>query len=150
MRYESDCFHESRLTDHAAEFAALRTPEDVLNEEMTVGEKRALLAFWASDANAVPDNPTLRQLDSGAVAQVSEILRALHALDEIGRKPPARAPFDRSRSSGRRRNKTRRSWLRYPWRDDDDDDPPPVPAFAGVPPRCGDGGMFAEPEHAVA
>ncbi|WP_245262138.1 hypothetical protein [Mesorhizobium sp. WSM3626] len=117
---------------------------------MTIDEKRALLAFWASDANAVPDNPSLRQLDSGAVAQFSEILRALHTLDEIGRKPPARPPVDRSPPSDRRRNKARRGWIRYPWRDDDDDDPPPVPAYAGVPPRCGDGGMFAEPEHAVA
>ncbi|KAA3449394.1 hypothetical protein C7I87_17810 [Mesorhizobium sp. SARCC-RB16n] len=150
MRSESYCFHESKLTEHAAEFAALRTPEDVLNEEMTIGEKRALLAFWASDANAVPDNPTLRQLESGAIAQVSEILRALRSLDEVRRKPPARAPVDRSPSSSRRRSKTRRNWMRYPWRGDDDDDPPPVPAYAGVPPRCGDGGMFAEPEHAVA
>ncbi|TPK49595.1 hypothetical protein FJ492_00405 [Mesorhizobium sp. B2-5-4] len=150
MRSQAYCFHESKLTDHVAGFAAVRTPEDVLNEEMTIDEKRALLAFWASDANAVPDNPALRQLDSGAVAQVREILRALRSLDEIGRKPPARATVDRSPSSDRRRNKARRGWIRYPWRDDDDDDPPPVPAYAGVPPRRGDGGMFAEPEHAVA
>ncbi|ESY85268.1 hypothetical protein X739_16815 [Mesorhizobium sp. LNHC220B00] len=150
MRSQAYSFHESKPTDYAAEFAALRTPEDVLNENMAIGEKRALLAFWASDAHAVPDKPTLRQLDNGATAQVSEILRALHTLDEIARKPPAKAPFDRNQSSDRRRNKTRRYWLRYPWRDDDDDDPPPVPAYAGVPPRCGDGGMFAVAEHAVA
>ncbi|MBZ9738267.1 MULTISPECIES: hypothetical protein [unclassified Mesorhizobium] len=150
MRSQAYSFHESKPTDHAAEFAAIRRPEDVLNEDMAIGEKRALLAFWASDAHAVPDNPTLRQLDNGAIARVSEILGALHALDGIGRKPPVGASFDRRPSSGRRRNETRRHWLRYPWRDDDDDDPPPVPAFAGVPPRRGDGGMFAEPEHAVA
>lgn len=150
MRSEAYDYHEPEPKNLAAEYAGLQTPDDVLKEEMTIGAKRALLAFWASDVHAVPGRPALRQLENGAIVEVGDILRALNQLDEIGRKPPDfRGRSNVGRSSDRRRDKARRSWLRYPWRDDDDD-PPPVPAYVAVPPRRGDGGVFAEPEHAAA
>ncbi|MCA0034086.1 MULTISPECIES: hypothetical protein [unclassified Mesorhizobium] len=148
MKSEAYDYHEPK--NLAAEYAALQTPDDVLKEEMTIGAKRALLAYWASDVHAVPGRPALRQLENGVIVKVGDILRALNQLDEIEGKPPvSRARESGGRSSDRRRDKARRSWLRYPWRDDDDD-PPPVPAYVAVPPRRGDGGVFAAPEHAAA
>ncbi|TIN92373.1 MAG: hypothetical protein E5Y12_15145 [Mesorhizobium sp.] len=150
MRSEAYDYHEPEPKNLAAEYAGLQTPDDVLKEEMTIGAKRALLAFWASDVHAVPGRPALRRLDNGAIVEVGDILRALNQLDEIEGKPSvSRRRSNGGRSSDRRRDKARRSWLRYPWRDDDDD-PPPVPAYVAVPPRRGDGGVFAEPEHAAA
>ncbi|WP_245270478.1 hypothetical protein [Mesorhizobium ciceri] len=61
MRTEAYIFHQPEPKNLAAESAELRTPDDVLNEEtMTIGAKRALLAFWASDVHAVPDSPAFR------------------------------------------------------------------------------------------
>jgi hypothetical protein len=51
--------------------------------DMSVADKRALLADWASDARAVRDHPALRQLDSGAVVNIDAILSALKRLDGI-------------------------------------------------------------------
>lgn len=60
-------------------------PDEVLADpSLWDEEKRALLAAWASDAHAVEGRPTLRQLDSGAIVPVSEILAALRSLDENG------------------------------------------------------------------
>jgi hypothetical protein len=58
-------------------------PVDVLNHpDMSVGEKRAMLAAWASDACVVVDSPGLRQLPSGTVVELDEIMDALRSLDE--------------------------------------------------------------------
>jgi hypothetical protein len=130
----------------------LSQPDDVLDHpSMSVTEKRALLASWASDARAVPGVPILRQLDDGSIVIVDEILRALKALDGLPQdekcqdRPgkPWRTPFDR------RQRKKWTSWVRQRRRDDDDD-PPPCPAYAAVPPRRGDGGTIAYPELATA
>jgi hypothetical protein len=60
----------------------LGCPDGVLNHpRMSAAEKRAVLASWASDAHAVPDVPSLRQLDDGCVVEVDEIFRALKTLD---------------------------------------------------------------------
>ena len=62
--------------------ATLSHPDEVLwHPELTSVEKREILAAWASDANAVPDAPGLRQLDSGAVVSVDAVLEALRTLD---------------------------------------------------------------------
>lgn len=142
MTLETSGFHE-QSKNLAEGTAAL--PDRVLNDQtMTIGAKRALLASWASDAHAVPDRPTLRRLDNGAVVAVSEILRALRSLDRR-----AQQPGNIGLAFDRHRRKDRLKWIRRPWRDDDDD-PPPSPVNAAVPPRFGGGGMLAEPEHAVA
>lgn len=44
--------------------------------------KRAILASWASDASAVPDQPALRQpVGAEAPVPVDDVLAALQALD---------------------------------------------------------------------
>lgn len=117
---------------------------------MTIAEKRALLASWASDSNAVPGVPTLRQIEDGSLVAVDDILRALRSLDagETNGQSPGRrsaswrAPFER------RRGWTWRNWTANLRRgaDDDDDDPPPCPVRAAIPPRPGGGAAFAYPE----
>ena len=52
-------FESNRLLHPAGAF---RTPMEVVNDpDMTVQEKRAILASWASDACAVEAAPDLRQ-----------------------------------------------------------------------------------------
>lgn len=58
-------------------------PRDVLKDPgLDAVQKRAILSSWASDANAVPDRPTLR-LAPGAErpVPVSEVFEALWRLD---------------------------------------------------------------------
>ena len=115
-------------------------PEEVAGDpRLTLAEKRAVLASWASDARAVPDAPALRQLGNGAVVRVGDVLRMLESLDEAleaGRPAPRprRAARLRVRLPFRPRSGTRH-WS-------DDDDPPPCPAMAmrpfGGPPGGGE------------
>jgi hypothetical protein len=108
-------------------------PDDVANDpELTLAEKRAILASWISDARAVENVPSLRRLDSGAVVEVDAILRALVVLDECS--PDRRVDFKRLRPSGRRRGVISRLLRRQPpGPNDNDDDPPPAPAGFGIP-----------------
>ena len=60
---------------------AFRTPMEVVNDpDMTVQEKRAILASWASDACAVEASPELRELPA-AVVRFDDIMDALKRLD---------------------------------------------------------------------
>jgi hypothetical protein len=60
-------------------------PRDVVaDERLTVDERRAVLASWASDACAVDSNPTLRQpLFADAPVTFDEIMEALRQLDRL-------------------------------------------------------------------
>jgi hypothetical protein len=61
---------------------AFRTPMEVVNDpDMTVQEKRAILASWASDACAVEAAPDLRRPPSAPVIRFDEIMDALKRLD---------------------------------------------------------------------
>ena len=61
---------------------AFRTPMEVVNDpDMTVQEKRAILASWASDACAVEAAPDLRRPTSGPLIRFDEIMDALKRLD---------------------------------------------------------------------
>jgi hypothetical protein len=61
---------------------AFKTPHDVVNDDdLTINEKRAILASWASDAAASPDSPTLRQTPDGSLVEFDDILDALKQLD---------------------------------------------------------------------
>lgn len=65
-------------------------PRDVVRSaDLTLGEKRAILASWASDAAAVASHPGLRA-PSGLSAPVSidDILEALRELDGGPPLPP--------------------------------------------------------------
>jgi hypothetical protein len=68
---------------------AFRTPMEVVNEpDMTVQEKRAILASWASDACAVEAAPDLRQPPEAPVVRFDDIMDALKRLDgEAANKP---------------------------------------------------------------
>jgi hypothetical protein len=62
---------------------AFAHPRDVVADaDLTVNEKRAVLASWASDACAVEAAPALRHAPGAADAvSVDEILEALRSLD---------------------------------------------------------------------
>ena len=61
---------------------AFRHPLDVVRDpDMTVSEKRSVLASWASDACAIESNPALRETASGSVVNYDEIIDALQSLD---------------------------------------------------------------------
>jgi hypothetical protein len=77
-------------------------PSDVLSHpSLSVAEKRAILASWASDASAIASCPALRA-PAGLAAPVTidEILEALCELDGGPRNPPGGKPI-RLRSTSR-------------------------------------------------
>jgi hypothetical protein len=57
-------------------------PSEVVNDpDLTLNEKRAILASWASDACAVEAAPDLRRSPGGPVVRFDEIMDALRTLD---------------------------------------------------------------------
>jgi hypothetical protein len=110
-------------------------PSDVTsNPKLTTVEKRAVLESWISDLGAVENAPSSRQLDSGAVVEVDEILQAPVLLNQPA--PDRRENGKRLHLSGRSRNVLSR-WMKRispsKGSNDNDDDPPPAPAGLGVP-----------------
>src|ERR1700730_17476846 len=65
-------------------------PRDVVADQtISLGEKRAILASWASDAAAVASNPALRELPgSRRLVTIDDVLEALSALDPHPKGPP--------------------------------------------------------------
>jgi hypothetical protein len=70
-------------------------PRDVVSHPgVSLGEKRAVLASWASDASAIASCPALRAPNGlKAPVTIDEILDALCALDGGPRHPPAGKPM---------------------------------------------------------
>ncbi len=108
-------------------------PDEILSDpNLAAAERKALLASWISDARAVENAPTLRQLESGSVVEVDAILQALVSLDEQASHPtdePTNSP-----PASRRRLFAR--WVRRSGRknaNDNGDDPPPAPGGFGIP-----------------
>lgn len=61
---------------------AFQSPDQVVNDpDMTIAEKRAVLASWASDACAVEASPDLREPMPGRTIKYDEIMEALRTLD---------------------------------------------------------------------
>lgn len=77
--------HPAAVFDH---------PRDVVADaSLSVAEKRAILASWASDAAAVTSNPALRELPgSHRKVNIDEVLDALAALDPRPDGPPGGKP----------------------------------------------------------
>jgi len=75
----------------------------VSDPSLSLGEKRAILASWASDASAIASCPALRAPEGlRAPVEIDEILEALRSLDGIDpREPPGGKPM-RLRSVERR------------------------------------------------
>ncbi|RTL74559.1 MAG: hypothetical protein EKK36_09665 [Bradyrhizobiaceae bacterium] len=80
-------FHPGAVYDH---------PRDVLADKgLTIAEKRAILASWASDAAAVSSCPSLRSIPGQRCpVSIDEILEALSSLDHRPR-PPGGKPVRR-------------------------------------------------------
>ena len=76
---KQDVFDLDALLHPATAFAH---PMDVVHDaDLTLNEKRAILASWASDACAVEAAPDLRANSSGRVVRWDEIMDALRILD---------------------------------------------------------------------
>ena len=83
---------------HPSRFYA--RPADVLADDLlTIDERRAILASWASDACAVESNPALRQPpEASAPVTFDEIMDALVQLDRMKRTSnTGRGPWGRPR-----------------------------------------------------
>ena len=78
--------HPGTVFDHPREVVADAT--------LSLSEKRAILASWASDASAIASCPSLRAPEGlKAPVTIDEILEALCALDEGPRHPPGGKPM---------------------------------------------------------
>ncbi len=72
-------FDFDRLLHPASAFAR---PMDVVDDhDLTLTEKRAILASWASDACAVETAPALRQAPGATPVHFDEVMDALKELD---------------------------------------------------------------------
>ena len=74
---------------------AFEHPRDVVSDPtLSLSEKRAILASWASDASAIASCPSLRAPEGlNAPVTIDEILEALCALDGAPRHPPGGKPM---------------------------------------------------------
>lgn len=69
-----ELLHPAQAFDH---------PSDVVNDpDLTLNEKRAILASWASDACAIEAAPALRASRRGSPVRFDDIMEALRALDK--------------------------------------------------------------------
>jgi hypothetical protein len=58
-------------------------PSEVVNDpDLTLNEKRSILASWASDACAIEAAPDLRSNPSGPPVRFDDIMEALRTLDK--------------------------------------------------------------------
>ena len=75
--------------------ATFKHPRDVASHpKLSLAEKRAILASWASDASAIASCPSLRAPEGlKAPVSIDEILDALCTLDEGPRHPPGGKPM---------------------------------------------------------
>jgi hypothetical protein len=69
---------------------AFAHPWDIVEDpDLTLNEKRAILASWASDACAAESNPVLRESADGGTARWDDIMDALKELDLQAARSPA-------------------------------------------------------------
>ena len=98
----SDRFNLNELL-HPAQ--AFEHPLEVVHDpDLTLNEKRAILASWASDACALEAAPELREIPSGCRVPFDEIIDALRTLDKEtqrdSRMPSYRRLLRKGRLSG--------------------------------------------------
>jgi hypothetical protein len=98
----SDRFNLNELL-HPAQ--AFEHPLEVVHDpDLTLNEKRAILASWASDACALEAAPELREIPSGCRVRFDEIIDALRTLDKEtqrdSRTPSYRRLLRKGRLSG--------------------------------------------------
>jgi hypothetical protein len=70
-------------------------PREVLRDgNLSIVEKRAILASWASDAAAISSNPAFRELPgSHRMVTIDEVLEALTELNDGPHGPPGGKPM---------------------------------------------------------
>lgn len=91
-----DSFDLNQLLHPAGAFE--HPSQVVADPDLTLNEKRAILASWASDACAVEASPALRRPTNGPPIQFDEIMDALRKLDgEAAQKPNYGRFIDRAR-----------------------------------------------------
>nr|WP_264048892.1 hypothetical protein [Methylobacterium sp. FF17] len=115
-----------------------RHPREVLaHPALSQGDKRAILASWASDAYAVENAPSLRCL-IGSRAEPVPVDAVLAALGELDRRPAPLKVAAQPRQARPRRLRRLADLHRYvrPGWHDDDDDPPPCPVMAMPRPKA--------------
>jgi hypothetical protein len=77
---DRDLAHDFDALVHPSQ--AFEHPRDVAsNPDLSLNEKRAILASWASDAGAIEATPALRKTPSGRVVSFDEIMDAMRLLD---------------------------------------------------------------------
>jgi len=92
---------EPNLDDLMRPADAFLNPQEVVDDpDLSVNEKRAILASWASDACAVEAMPGLRKSPAGTTVSFDDIMDALKELDEQAR-------------SGLKRTPKYRRWVRH-------------------------------------
>ena len=97
---DDNVFDFDYLLHPGTKFEHLR--DVVSHSGLTLAEKRAILASWASDASAIASCPALRAPEGlKAPVTIDEILESLCALDGGPRHPPGGKPM-RLRSTERR------------------------------------------------
>ena len=108
-------YHSNDHSDDAGDLDALLHPSqafghpsDVVRDpDLTLNEKRAILASWASDACAIEAVPTLRRLPGGKrPVPFDEVMDALRTLDaevrQSSRGPSGRRVAERWRKNPKR------------------------------------------------
>ena len=76
----TDYYDELELT--RADFMGYWHPREIVADpELTIARKKALLAHWASDANAVSGAPQIRRSPAGVTASLDQIRKAMDRLD---------------------------------------------------------------------
>lgn len=102
-----DLLHPAQAFEH---------PRDVVGDpDLTVNEKRAILAAWASDACAVEAVPALRRPPGGQrLVAVDEILDALRALDKLVQSDMPEAAWARRQVRREALSEFRRRRIREP------------------------------------
>lgn len=94
-----DNFDVNELLHPASAFGH---PLEVVNDpDLTLNEKRAILASWASDACAVEAAPDLRAGPKGAAVLFDDILDALRILDKQANGDKYRRVLRRNRVFGK-------------------------------------------------
>jgi hypothetical protein len=82
---------------------AFAHPSDVVaDSDLTLNEKRAILASWASDACAIEAAPDLRSAPHGSAVRFDDIMEALRTLDKQANGDEYRRKMRRQRIFQRR------------------------------------------------
>jgi len=67
-----------------ADFVGYYHPREIVSDPLlTISRKRALLAHWMSDANALRNSPAVRRSPAGVTTTVDELRIEMERLDEM-------------------------------------------------------------------